>query len=56
MERGGLNPFLTEEPVDAIRFGRVQNVPWIASVTTAEGNYPMAGNLFVNIYFLNSNL
>jgi hypothetical protein len=37
------NPFLSKNPIDAILQGDVQDLPWMASVTTEEGLYPAAG-------------
>ena len=55
IERHGNNPFLSEEPVDALVSGHFQNSPWITSVTAAEGLFPAAGWLYFLIIFFRFN-
>lgn len=43
VEPPGPGSFLSEKPIDVIRKGKVQNVPWLISVTEDEGLYPVAG-------------
>lgn len=40
VEKGGLNPFLSEAPYDILRQGKVNDAPLIVSATQAEGLYP----------------
>ncbi|KAJ9595642.1 hypothetical protein L9F63_013172, partial [Diploptera punctata] len=42
VEKAGISPFLNKLPKDVILNGEAQNIPWIASVTTEEGLYPVA--------------
>lgn len=43
VEAAGVNPFLTEQPINALLNGKVQDLPLLLSVTTEEGLYPAAG-------------
>ncbi|KAK5638641.1 hypothetical protein RI129_012936 [Pyrocoelia pectoralis] len=40
IEKGGSNPFLNEHPYALLSQGKVQDIPWITSVTSDEGLYP----------------
>jgi hypothetical protein len=39
----GAAPFLDRQPIDILLDGNVQDLPWMTTVTTAEGVYPIAG-------------
>ncbi|XP_046677003.1 venom carboxylesterase-6-like [Homalodisca vitripennis] len=41
-EKAGSNPFLTQHPWDILQDGKVQSRPWLASVTSEEGLYPVS--------------
>uniref|UniRef100_A0A1B6J7A4 Carboxylic ester hydrolase n=1 Tax=Homalodisca liturata TaxID=320908 RepID=A0A1B6J7A4_9HEMI len=41
-ERAGLQPFLTQHPLDILRMGHIQPRPWLVSVTSEEGLYPVS--------------
>jgi len=43
VEMAGAAPFLDRQPIDILLEGNVQDLPWITTVTTAEGTYPAAG-------------
>ncbi|KAL1464544.1 hypothetical protein WDU94_004177 [Cyamophila willieti] len=36
------NPILTDYPIELLKQGKIADVPWLNSVTTAEGLYPAA--------------
>ncbi|GAB0100184.1 Carboxylic ester hydrolase [Sergentomyia squamirostris] len=42
VEKPGPKAFLTAHPEDLLRAGKVAQVPWIVSLTDAEGLYPVA--------------
>ncbi|KAJ9595640.1 hypothetical protein L9F63_013170, partial [Diploptera punctata] len=42
IEVAGVNPFLSEQPINALLNGNIQDVPLLLSVTTEEGLYPAA--------------
>lgn len=42
METPSDHAFITEHPVNILKDGNIQNIPWIASFTEAEGLYPGA--------------
>jgi len=42
VEMAGAAPFLDRQPIDILLEGNVQDLPWITTVTTAEGTYPAA--------------
>lgn len=42
VEVTGRNPFLSKHPAHLIAEGSVQDLPWLTSITTEEGNYPAA--------------
>ncbi|XP_031331977.1 venom carboxylesterase-6-like [Photinus pyralis] len=42
IEKTGANPFLTDHPYVLLSQGKVQDLPWITSVTCDEGLYPGA--------------
>jgi len=42
MEKGGDNPFITQHPWDILASGGMQARPWLASVTSEEGLYPVS--------------
>ncbi|XP_055686848.1 venom carboxylesterase-6-like [Lutzomyia longipalpis] len=41
VEKKSPQPFLSDYPEAILRAGKVTDVPWIASLTDAEGNYPV---------------
>lgn len=43
VEKTGNNRFLTDHPYKLLKEGKVQDVPWLTSVTSDEGLYPAAG-------------
>ncbi|XP_014223177.1 venom carboxylesterase-6-like [Trichogramma pretiosum] len=42
VEKVGNKPFINQPPVELLASGHVQDVPWITSVTSEEGLYPVA--------------
>ncbi|XP_059613338.1 venom carboxylesterase-6-like [Phlebotomus argentipes] len=46
VEKSGSLPFLTEHPEVLLRTGKINHLPWVVSLTDAEGLYPVAD--FVN--------
>jgi len=42
VEKAGKSPFLTQHPWDILKKGEVQPIPWLASVTSEEGLYPVS--------------
>ncbi|XP_031840747.1 juvenile hormone esterase [Nomia melanderi] len=42
VEKFGEEPFIDRSPVEIVSSGNVQDVPWITSVTSEEGLYPIA--------------
>ncbi|KAG7188023.1 hypothetical protein KM043_015769 [Ampulex compressa] len=42
VEKGGDAPFIDRLPIEIIKSGSVQDVPWITGVTSEEGLYPAA--------------
>lgn len=42
VEKGSKNPFIDEKPIDIVRQGKAQDLPWITGVVTEEGLYPFA--------------
>jgi len=42
VEVAGAAPFLDRQPIDILLDGNVQDLPWMTTVTTAEGVYPTA--------------
>lgn len=49
MEKVGNAPFIDKKPVEIVSSGDVQDVPWITSVASEEGLYPVAGKIFRKI-------
>jgi len=41
-EKAGLQPFLTQHPYDILKMNQVQPRPWLVSLTSEEGLYPVA--------------
>lgn len=44
VEKKGKNRFLEDYPYNLLKNGKVQDLPWITSVTSEEGLYPASGN------------
>lgn len=40
------NPVLPDHPYNLLTQGKIQDLPWIISYTSAEGLYPAAGTTF----------
>ncbi|XP_025161106.1 venom carboxylesterase-6-like [Harpegnathos saltator] len=50
VEKVGEAPFLDREPVEIINSGDVQDVPWIKSIVSEEGLYPVAEFIYEESY------
>lgn len=46
-EKAGLEPFLSRHPWEVLEAGDVQDRPWLVSVTSEEGLYPVSSKCFV---------
>lgn len=40
VEKGGKNPFISEQPYKLLKEGKVYDVPWVVSNTKHEGLFP----------------
>ncbi|GAB1859692.1 Carboxylic ester hydrolase [Camponotus japonicus] len=48
VEKGSDAPFIDKTPVEIVNNGDVQDIPWITSVTSEEGLYPVAEFIAAN--------
>lgn len=44
VERFGKDPFISKTPMEILRNGEINDVPWVTGVVSEEGLYPAAGN------------
>jgi len=45
VEKDSDTPFIDKTPVEIVNNGDVQDLPWVTSVVSQEGLYPVAGKI-----------